>query len=441
MQEISKLPVFTGTIPNKAVQNDDEFANNIFGFLNYSGNIFVYNFNQIVGQVNTLSGEIVSAVEATTEQVNIAKSAKEAAVDAKEAAIIARNEAQAIYDNFDDRYLGLKSTPPTLDNDGEPLRQGALYCKESTNPTENGLMYVYDLQLGDWVNLSFVPTLLASLTDVFLTTKENNNILQYNSSTQKWENKAFYSKSQFDAIIEEQQNLFESLAVSDISGLSNLLVEKAEITGDVTKKFLVADGTGDNDAVNKKQLNTAISSIVTVPTGTVITFVGLNAPIGYIKGNGALLSRTTFANLWAFAQSSGALVSDAEWSNSKQGCFSTGDGSTTFRIPDLRGVTTRAWDDGRGIDASRVLGSYQADAYLNHSHTASTDSQGAHTHTLSSFSQTGNSGLSTGYGASISSLTTSSAGAHTHTITVNASTTGATETRPKNIALLYCIKY
>ena len=41
--------------------------------------------------------------------------------------------AEAAYDSFDDRYLGAKSTPPTLDNDGNPLIEGALYWNSVTD--------------------------------------------------------------------------------------------------------------------------------------------------------------------------------------------------------------------------------------------------------------------------------------------------------------------
>jgi hypothetical protein len=58
MQIISNLTVFTGTIPDKASQTDNEFANNIFGFLNYSGVSFVSDVNTIANQLNTLSDEI-----------------------------------------------------------------------------------------------------------------------------------------------------------------------------------------------------------------------------------------------------------------------------------------------------------------------------------------------------------------------------------------------
>lgn len=162
--------------------------------------------------------------------------------------------------------------------------------------------------------------------------------------------------------------------------------------------------------------------------GTIITFAATTAPVGYLKANGALVSRTTYSDLFSAIGTT----------------FGAGDGSTTFALPDLRGYFPRGWDDGRGIDTGRVFGSNQADGYLNHSHTASETSAGAHTHTFPLYSPNTPNGSYVGAGNSNSSAgatTTSSAGAHTHTITVNASTTGTTETRPKNIALLYCIKY
>jgi hypothetical protein len=45
----------------------------------------------------------------------------------------AADAAEAAYDSFDDRYLGAKSTPPTLDNDGDALIVGALYWNSVAN--------------------------------------------------------------------------------------------------------------------------------------------------------------------------------------------------------------------------------------------------------------------------------------------------------------------
>lgn len=183
------------------------------------------------------------------------------------------------------------------------------------------------------------------------------------------------------------------------------------------------DGTVINENGNSVANQTDLSKVVSA--GTVIHFANSTVPSGFLECNGATISRTVYADLFAAIGTT----------------FGVGDGSTTFKIPDLRGEFIRGWDNGRGVDAGRTIGSYQGDAYLNHSHTGSTDSQGAHTHIYSTPANSAGTS-SNGIGqAGSTTATTSTSGAHTHTITVNASTTGGNETRPRNIAMMYCIKY
>lgn len=80
-----------------------------------------------------------------------------------------------------------------------------------------------------------------------------------------------------------------------------------------------------------------------VPTGTVLYITTAAVPTGFIKCNGAALSRTTYSGLFDVIGTT----------------FGEGDGSTTFNLPDLRGEFIRGLDDGRGIDTARVLGSSQ----------------------------------------------------------------------------------
>ncbi len=78
-----------------------------------------------------------SATNAATSETNAATSATNAATSETNAATSATNAA-ASYDNFDDRYLGAKSSAPTVDNDGDALITGALYFNSTSN-----IMYVY----------------------------------------------------------------------------------------------------------------------------------------------------------------------------------------------------------------------------------------------------------------------------------------------------------
>lgn len=96
-----------------------------------------------------------------------------------------------------------------------------------------------------------------------------------------------------------------------------------------------------------------------------------------------------------------------------------GDGSTTFNVPDLRGEFIRVWDDARGVDVARVFGSSQADEIKSHTHTLQTDN--------STF-------FAAGSGAKYATSSGDAA------LDVSGSTGGA-ETRPRNVAMLACIKY
>ena len=140
----------------------------------------------------------------------------------------------------------------------------------------------------------------------------------------------------------------------------------------------------------------SLTGIASTPTGAVSAFAMNSAPTGWLKANGSAVSRTTYANLFTAI---GTL-------------YGVGDGSTTFNLPDLRGEFIRGFDDARGVDSGRVMGSAQADAFKSHTHAA-----------LVNAGQLGTGGGSNYLGQP------GTGGA-----------TGDTETRPRNIALLYCIK-
>lgn len=126
----------------------------------------------------------------------------------------------------------------------------------------------------------------------------------------------------------------------------------------------------------KEQVEAALAAISGIgtdpvlPTGTIVYVPRATAPTGSIKANGPLLSRVTYADLWAYAQASGNIVSEAAWP-ARPGSFSTGDGANTFRAPLLLGLVIRGYHDGVGTyetDISRALGSYQSDDNKAHSH-------------------------------------------------------------------------
>jgi len=176
-----------------------------------------------------------------------------------------------------------------------------------------------------------------------------------------------------------------------------------ELIGDTMTGFLTlnADPTLNLHAATKQYVDTEIAASPTnVSVSSIIPFPTDTVPTGYLQCDGSTISRTTYADLFAVLGIS----------------YGIGDGSTTFGIPDLRGEFVRGWDDARGIDAGRVIGSFQDDAFESHSHpSAALDSVSIH------FAASG--GLNVANDGSATGLS------------------GGIETRPRNIAMQYCIKY
>ncbi|MDR1367903.1 MAG: phage tail protein, partial [Candidatus Accumulibacter sp.] len=98
-----------------------------------------------------------------------------------------------------------------------------------------------------------------------------------------------------------------------------------------------------------------------IPVGMIMDFTGSVAPPNWIAAVGELINRADWPEFWAHAENSNMIVSDTQWLGDpvNQGKFSTGNGSTTFRLPDLRAEFRRGLDQGRGVDLSRNLGSWQ----------------------------------------------------------------------------------
>lgn len=157
-----------------------------------------------------------------------------------------------------------------------------------------------------------------------------------------------------------------------------------------------------------------------VPAGSVTMYAANAAPTGWLECSGAAVSRTTYATLFAAIGTT----------------FGTGDGSTTFNLPNLRGEFPRGWDNGRGVDTGRVFGSSQ------------TEMIGPHAHPITDPGHVHNQQGSGAPGAQTTARydTTLTAGAVQTTTTASATTgitvsnnTG-TENRPRNIALMFIIK-
>ena len=200
-------------------------------------------------------------------------------------------------------------------------------------------------------------------------------------------------------------------------------------------EFLQTDGSGV----------LSFSVVTGVPSGSVFCMAVATVPSGYLECNGQIVNRTTYAALFAVIGTQ----------------YGAGNGSTTFGIPDLRGEFIRGFDNGKGTDSGRSIGTAQAGAFGQHQHsidltTSNKSLTGSLSHNSTTmaqnpgtasgvFTKTGNvSAVGARSGGSASTSNIAIDASHDHTVTGNTGNQGSTsnsnETRPRNIAMMYIIK-
>ena len=228
------------------------------------------------------------------------------------------------------------------------------------------------------------------------------------------------------------------LADSDSSNWVALQAASA-IGSNVTFTLPSADGSDGQMLKTNGSGTLSFTTVQGVPSGAVFCLAVSAVPADYLECNGAAVSRTTYAALFAVISTT----------------YGAGNGSTTFNLPDLRGEFVRGWDHGRGVDSGRAIANSQGDQNEAHTHgngslSGSTNNPGNHYH-LTAHNQDGSpyGNVSTTYarhittGANVAQpqSKTSSAGGHTHTVSISGSTASSGgESRPRNIAMMYIIK-
>ena len=259
--------------------------------------------------------------------------------------------------------------------------------------------------------------------------------------------------------------------------------------GQYSLSFKTSNGTGVSLSNATEQLVCDGTNILRVgadpsmliPTGMVVPFFGTTIPAGYLVANGSAVSRTLYANLFAVIGTK----------------YGSGDGSTTFNLPDLMNRFVRYGTVSQV--GNKVADSLRSHTHSitqtahthglsdpGHSHSASTAGAGSHSHTRGSMEISGsfytsrspgifsgpfyqiqsgtfsnrqdaNDGFQVGFQASRAwTGATSTQANHTHTVTVNSAktgiscngatanitinSTGGTETAPMHIYAIPLIK-
>jgi microcystin-dependent protein len=152
--------------------------------------------------------------------------------------------------------------------------------------------------------------------------------------------------------------------------------------------------------------------------GQVSHFARNAAPTGWLKCNGSAVSRTAYAALYSAIGTT----------------FGVGDGSTTFNVPDLRGEFIRGWDDGRTVDNGRGFGSFQNHQVQDHEHRV-------YTNNAVSGTADGVNNAYAGWNGAIWLSVPSHGTTGIYNGSGRYTTLFGAETRPRNYALLACIKF
>lgn len=176
------------------------------------------------------------------------------------------------------------------------------------------------------------------------------------------------------------------------------------------------NGYGITDAYTKSQVEAMIAEAAALPVGFMAALPVNNIPPGWLEVDNSVKSAAAYPSLAAYL---GGAYNDGT------------EPAGYFRLPDSRGEFLRGWDHGRGVDAGRAVGTTQAGEMQSHSHRDLFFMGGA---------AGGTPNLSSGYaktyqgsGSSVFNGTGSSGGLTT-------TSTGGSETRPRNLAVMWCIK-
>ena len=328
-------------------------TNGIVAATDYSSKAYAIGGTGITGSIGAAKEWAISASkpdgvnESAKTYASTASTQATNATAARVAAEAARDATLAAFDSFDDRYLGVKSADPTLDNDGNALVAGALYFN-----SVSGAMLVYtgsawvaayvsgsgylaaannlsdlgsaatartNLGLGSLATLSSVAT--ANITNSNVTYAKIQNI----TATQR-----ILGRNTAGAGVTEEVTATQVL---DWLGATRgqILYRGASawtvLAPGTAGQVLVTNGAGADPSWGAG-----------IPTGAVMPCALSTEPSGWLFCAGQAVSRATYSALFSAIGTT----------------YGVGDGSTTFNLPDLRGRAVFGRDDMNASAANRI---------------------------------------------------------------------------------------
>ena len=187
------------------------------------------------------------------------------------------------------------------------------------------------------------------------------------------------------------------------------IVDGTIVAADIASNAVTTAKIADANVTTAKLATVTAQALL--PAGAVMPFAMNSAPSGWLAADGAAVSRSTYATLFAAISTT----------------HGVGDGSTTFNLPDLRGIFVRGSEsqtiNGRTYGGTHAVKQQASEVYDDYSSARVPDVANAVTNedsyvfnSVQVINNVSNSGLTT-------------------------VSRGFSTVRPANIALLYCIKF
>ena len=221
------------------------------------------------------------------------------------------------------------------------------------------------------------------------------------------------------AVTDELLNVIRAGALepSETDRNQLLLAIRAIIQGEIPDEevrttleaYGITDAYTKSKVYSKTEVDALLKNLSALPVGSMVPFPKGTVPPGFLEVDGSVQSIATYPDLSAYLGTA----------------FNVGsEGAGNFRLPESRGEFLRGWDHGRGVDAGRGIGSSQLGAVEAHAHDA-----GYYNSSNNAINSAFNrkEAYSPAYSSGLTSVAMTPSG-------------GGTETRPRNLAVMWCIK-
>ncbi|WP_265534327.1 phage tail protein [Pseudomonas saponiphila] len=165
-------------------------------------------------------------------------------------------------------------------------------------------------------------------------------------------------------------------------------------------EYGITDAYTKSVTYTKAEIEALLKNMSALPVGAMVPFPKGTVPPGFLEVDGSVQSAATYPDLAAYLGTT----------------FNTGgEGAGNFRLPESRGEFLRGWDHGRGVDGGRIIGSYQLSENKSHTHSYKTKQ--------TAMPQSGSTSL-----------------CWVGELDATTSASGGDESRPRNLAVMWCIK-